>query len=224
MRFQVSDTGDGIPEESIRTVFESFEQLPTDQKKEGSGLGLAIVKGLLQLMGSEIKVRSKVGKGSNFYFDIGLGMPLPSATVTPIKKGGKSVALTSRKEEKLKRKVLLVEDDERIQMILFKLLMDKGNFYVDLVSDGAKVMETLINETYDLILMDVNLPNVSGDQVTRLIRDFPFKNIKNIPIIGITAFAFEENIKNYREAGMNQVMVKPFEEEILLKAISKLLK
>jgi len=224
MRFQVIDTGVGIPDDSIDTVFESFEQLPTEQKKEGAGLGLAIVKGLLQLMGSDIKLDSKVGKGSVFYFDIGLLIPLPSATANPIKKGGKTIDVALQNQDKPKYKVLLVEDDERIQMILFKLLMDKGNFYVDLVSDGAKVMETIINETYDLILMDVNLPNVTGDQVTRLIRDFPFKNIKSIPIIGITAFAFEENIKSYHEAGMNQVIVKPFEEEVLLKAISKHLK
>jgi CheY-like chemotaxis protein len=135
------------------------------------------------------------------------------------KVGRKSTPKVSRKF-----KLLLVEDDEHIQTILFKSLMDTDHFFIDLVYDGAMVMEEVINNTYDLILMDVNLPNVSGDQITRLIRDFPFKNIKKIPIIGITANAFEDDMKEYKKIGMNAVLIKPFEEKALIQTIFKLLK
>ena len=85
-------------------------------------------------------------------------------------------------------------------------------------------MGALVNHDYDIILMDVNLPNVSGDQVTRLVRGFPFKNIKNIPIIGITANAYQEDINSYLADGMNAVLSKPFEEDKLLETIFKFLK
>jgi len=119
---------------------------------------------------------------------------------------------------------LLVEDDERIQTVLFKSLMDTNLFYIDLINDGALVFEQIINNEYDIILMDVDLPNVQGDQITKLIRDFPFKNIKHIPIIGITANAFEENIKDYLSKGMNTVVPKPFELHELIETILRILK
>ena len=123
-----------------------------------------------------------------------------------------------------KYKILLAEDDINVQTVLFKLLLDTKYFTVDLVNDGALVMEHLINEEYDLLLIDINLPNVTGDQVARLIRDFPFKNIKKIPIIGITAYSFEDNFANYKDSGMNAILSKPFEHDELLDTIFKYLK
>lgn len=222
MRFEVSDTGLGIAENSTTTVFESFTQLNATEQNDGTGLGLSIVKGLLELMGSHINLRSTLGKGSTFYFDLVLKYPLH-----PIDKI-LSKELTNQKKihskSKKKYKLLLVEDDERIQTILFKFLMDADVFYIDLVSDGAMVMEEVINTNYDIILMDVNLPNVSGDQITRVIRDFPFKNIKNIPIIGITANAYKDDVKNYLDMGMNAVLSKPFEKEVLINTVFACLK
>ena len=118
----------------------------------------------------------------------------------------------------------MVEDDERTQTVLFKVLMETGLFYIDLVNDGALVFETVMNNSYDIILMDVDLPNVPGDQITKLIRDFPFKNIKNIPIVGITGNVFEESINEYLGVGMNAVVPKPFDFHELLETIVKLLR
>ncbi|MBD0779262.1 response regulator [Maribacter sp. ANRC-HE7] len=223
LRFEVNDTGIGIPSEKINTVFESFTQLEEEGKKGGAGLGLSIVKGLVELMGSEIKAESKSGKGSSFYFDVTLtyAMNLASKPIENTK--NKTVDISKLKGDR-KYKVLLVEDDERTQMVLFKTLMDTNLFFIDLVNDGAMVFETVINNNYDIILMDVDLPNVSGDQITKLIREFPFKNIKNIPIIGVTANVFEDNVDNYLKLGMNAVVPKPFDFNELLKAIVKLLK
>lgn len=85
-------------------------------------------------------------------------------------------------------------------------------------------MEEIVNNTYDVILMDVNLPNISGDQLVKVIRSFPFKNIKNIPIIGVTPYSYEAQLKAYLKAGMNAMLAKPFDEDELLKTIYRFLK
>lgn len=219
LRFGVKDTGQGIPKESLETIFESFEQLgPT----EGVGLGLAIVKGLLTLMESEIRIDSTAGVGSHFYFDVKLNYPLHQPVVPVLDEQTKKIKPKSGKTTKFK--ILLVEDDEQIQAALFKILIDTGDFFIDVVSDGALVMEEIVNNSYDLILMDVNLPNISGDQLVKVIRGFPFKNIKKIPIIGVTANSYQAHKDSYLKMGMNAVLPKPFDEDELLTTMSRLLK
>ncbi|AIZ40889.1 hybrid sensor histidine kinase/response regulator [Cellulophaga baltica] len=227
LRFEIVDTGVGISVENQTAIFESFSQLSGEQNSDaprGTGLGLSIVKGLLNLMDSEIKVISNVGEGSSFYFDLTLKQPLATTSktsiITPRKKKDKKAKFRTDK----KFRILLAEDDINVQTVLFKSLLDTNYFYIDLVSDGALVMEKLINEEYDLLLIDINLPNVTGDQVARLIRDFPFKNIKSIPIIGITAYSYEDDFKAFKKSGMNAVLSKPFEHEELLSTMAKYLK
>ena len=122
------------------------------------------------------------------------------------------------------KKLLLVEDDEYVQLTLFKILLNTDLFQIDLVYDGALVLQEVVGDNYDLILMDVNLPNLDGIHITKLIRDFPFKNIKKMPIIGITANASQESLDQCAKAGMNKVLVKPFEKEELLNTVFKILK
>ena len=218
LRFGVKDTGSGIPPEHLETIFESFEQLgPT----EGAGLGLAIVKGLLVLMDSDIKIDSEFGTGSHFYFDVTMKFPLhqPAPPVSL-----KNMRKKRRAQSESKFKVLLVEDDAQVQKALFKTLIDEGGFFVDVVSDGALVVEEIINNSYDIILMDVVLPNVSGDQVAKVIRSLPSTTLKKIPIIGITASSYSEQIAAYLKAGMNLVIAKPFDEDELLQAMYRFLK
>jgi len=223
LRFEVSDTGIGIPESKIETIFESFSQLEGKGKEQGSGLGLPIVKGLLKLMNSKIQLTTNLGEGSTFYFNLSLNyqLRLPSAMMIDSIKGKTGF---SNMVQNRKYKLLLVEDDDRIQSVLFKALLDTDIFYIDLVNDGALVLETVMNTDYDIILMDVDLPNVSGDQNTRLIREFPFKNIKSMPIVGITANAYEDDIADYLKKGMNAVVPKPFELSDLLDTILAQLK
>ncbi|WP_297707200.1 ATP-binding protein [uncultured Eudoraea sp.] len=218
LHFVVSDTGRGIPEDRQGIVFESFSQLTLQDKEKGTGLGLALVKGLLALMESEIALKSAPGKGSVFSFDLGLKVPLSfersATTQSPSKGTSRNIGKPDRKY-----KLLLVEDDERIQTLLFKVLMDTDQFYLDIINDGAQVLEQVIQNSYDLILMDINLPNTRGDHLTKIIRDFPFKNIKQLPIIGMTAFAYEDHLKTFKDAGMNKVLTKPFDKEELLSTI-----
>lgn len=224
LRFTVTDTGIGIPKENHTKIFESFNRVQTSDGPLGVGLGLSIVKGLLEHMGSAIIVSSGEEGGSTFYFDIVLKYPLHTAHSLKVKRGYQTFIENRKDLAKRKYRLLLVEDDERVQTAVLKWLMDIGEFYIDLVEDGSQVIEQLIGQNYDIMLLDVNLPNVSGDEITRVIRSFPFKNIKNIPIIGLTAYAFEEDIQRFLKAGMNQVISKPFDQEELHRSIKGLLR
>ena len=208
----------------ISSVFESFVQLGSGKNKNGSGLGLAIVKGFLNLMGSTIKVNSKYSEGSTFYFDLLLKFPLPSTSEEASADADIFDLKGFQKKYPQKLDVLVVEDDERIQTVLLKTLIDTDFFRVEILNDGSNVIKELVNNRYDLILMDINLPNLSGDQLAKLIREFPFKNIKNLPIIGLTANAYKDQLENYLTSGMNKVITKPFEKEELLKTIFLVLK
>lgn len=217
--FEVFDTGVGIPKEKQVYIFESFSQLKTNGKEQGSGLGLSIVMGLLNLMESKINIESSTGKGSIFKFDLSLKyqMNLGSENL----KVDDSNKKIQEYKTKRKYKILLVEDDERVQTVLFKSLLDTNLFYIDLINDGSLVIETVMNNDYDAILMDVDLPNITGDQLTKLIRELPFKNIKGIPIIGITATAFADSIADFKAKGMNDVITKPFDLNQVVKTILK---
>ena len=223
LHFAIADTGPGIPEDKQPTIFETFSQLASPEEQQGTGLGLALVKGLLELMESAITLHSIPGKGSTFSFDLGLKIPLQSAMQQQLEIGS---AATSRKmgSPGRKYKLLLVEDDERVLTVLFKMLMDSDQFYIDVLTDGGEVLEAVIQNEYDLILLDINLPNTRGDHITRIIRDFPFKNVKQLPIIGMTAYAYEDHMQAYKEAGMNTVLAKPFDKEELLQTIFGLLR
>ncbi|MBT8285740.1 MAG: response regulator, partial [Flavobacteriaceae bacterium] len=156
-------------------------------------------------------------------FDLDLRIPLESDMKVS---SGRPTKATSQKivGSGKKYRILLVEDDEKVLTVLFKMLMDTGHFYLDILSDGAQVLEQVIQNQYDLILMDINLPNTRGDQLTRVIREFPFKKVKQIPVIGITAFAYEDHLRAYKEAGMNEVLPKPFDKEELLNTIYSFLR
>ncbi len=221
IRFEVADTGLGIAKENQNKIFESFNQVQSNEIRKGVGLGLTIAKKLLELMGSSIKMESTLGEGSRFYFDINIPYILFPKSISNTK--SKSKDKNSKQLEK-KYKILLVEDDAYVQTTLFKVLLKTNRFKINLVYDGSLVFQEVVNNNYDLILMDVNLPNISGNQITKLIRDFPFKNVKNVPIVGITANALQKDIDQYLEAGMQKVLIKPFENEELLQTIFTLLK
>lgn len=224
LRFEVIDSGIGISEENKDAVFESFRQVNSNGTIKGVGLGLTIAKKLLVLMGGKIKMQSTFGEGSRFYFDLSFEYPLFADADSNFSSKSYISKIEAQQAEQKKYKILLVEDDTYVQTTLFKILLNTNRFKIDLAYDGALVLQEVVTNNYDLILMDVNLPNLDGNQITRLIRDFPFKNIKNTPIIGITANAFEENTDQCLKAGMQKVFTKPFEKEELLKAIFKTLK
>ncbi len=215
VRFAVTDTGPGIPPDKQEVIFESFSQLENPIKSRGSGLGLAIVKGILDLMDSKIQLISEKGQRTTFSFNLGLKIPLKSRLALSVSDYSK-VAYDKLGISGKKYKLLIVEDDERLLTVLFKMIMDTKRFYIDVLNDGSQVLESIVQNQFDIVLMDINLPNTKGDQLTRLIREFPFKNIRTLPIIGMTANAYEDQLKTYKEAGMNAILSKPFEQDDLI--------
>lgn len=206
--FEISDTGIGIPLEKQEQIFESFAQgsVEINRKYGGTGLGLAIVKRLIELMGGDIKVKSEVGYGSKFYFDL------------EIKNGNfeetKNIQAIIDDSIFIKKKVLLVEDNKINQMITKKIL-EKKQMVVELCETGEDAIEMVHNNKYDLVLMDVHLPGINGTIATEEIRKFD----TTTKIIALTAISLNENREMLMSFGMNDVITKPFNPDIFYKTI-----
>lgn len=213
IKFEVEDTGIGIAEKDISKIFDKFVQI--DRKEDdyqGAGLGLSIVKKLISLFKSDIYVESQEGKGTKFTFTIGFEGDLKKVNgiINQIK-----VDLS----DDLVYRVLVVEDNKINQMVTRKI-MEKNNFKAVIVDDGYAAMEALSKEYFDVILMDINMPLINGFETSRLIR----KKGITIPIIALTAFDKEEVSEEAISAGMNDVLIKPFEPSKLMYIIETLIK
>lgn len=210
VEFQVEDNGIGIAAEDQNKIFEKFVQVGRSENDyQGTGLGLAIVKRLLTLFKSEISLESELGKGTKFKFIIAFEYD-PVKTVEIIK--NIKVDLSSSQIFKI-----LVVEDNKINQTVTKRIIEKNNCSCFMVDDGFKAIEILNKEVFDVILMDINMPVINGFETTRKIRR---KGIKT-PIIALTAFAKDEIIEEAISAGMNDIMVKPFEPLKLFKVINE---
>ncbi|MFD2822351.1 hybrid sensor histidine kinase/response regulator [Lacinutrix iliipiscaria] len=219
IHFEISDTGIGIENENLNTIFDSFTQLNEEQHHKGTGLGLSIVKNLVELMSGNISVDSEFNKGTTFALNISFKIE-HSIKKSALKNSPEQEETTATK----KHNILLVEHSEITQLSVLKILASKGHFYLDIVSDPADVIPTIENQNVDLILMDINLPTTSGDELALKIRQLPEREHKKIPIIALTGKVFPEDLKRYKKAKINAVIAKPFDEKSLLKTINKYLK
>lgn len=210
--FVIKDTGIGIPKDKLATVFESFSQgsVEINRKYGGTGLGLTIVKKLVELLGGEIKLESIVDKGSTFSFDLHFTV---DEQRLPIKEKPKKYAHLKNK------KILVVEDNKINQMITKKMLENKG-MHCEVIDNGEQAIETAKTNTYDLILMDVHLPGINGTIATKRIRNFDSVT----PVIAITAISLDENREMLLSYGMNDVITKPFHPEDFYSIIAKNIK
>lgn len=209
--FKISDTGIGIPAADLDKIFDKFVQI--DRKEDdyqGTGLGLSIVKKLVKLFDSDIQVESKEGVGTTFDFTIVFDSD--KAKVNEII-NNIDVDLSSDKIYK----VLVVEDNKINQMVTKKIL-EKSNFKSTIVDDGYAAIEAIGKEHFDVILMDINMPLINGFETTRMIRKKGF----NTPIIALTAFAKDEITEEALSVGMNDILIKPFESSKLTKMIENL--
>ncbi|SFW73716.1 His Kinase A (phospho-acceptor) domain-containing protein [Sinomicrobium oceani] len=215
IRFEVQDNGMGIESETLPLIFDSFAQGSTqiNRKYGGTGLGLTIVKNLLNLMGSDIKVESSPGKGSTFTFDLSL------TTTGEIEISGEAVPAVEEEltEEEIVFEnihVLLVEDN-KINQVVTKKMLAKKNITSEVANDGYEAIEMAKNNTYDLILMDIHMPGISGIVATEEIRKFN----KKVPIVALTAISLEENMDALYNAGCNDIITKPFKPQVFYKKI-----
>jgi PAS domain S-box-containing protein len=221
LRFEVRDTGIGIAVENQQRLFNAFEQADnsTTRRYGGTGLGLAISKRLTRLMGGDMGVESEVGAGSTFWFEIRLSKSDHTRPGTLERSLG-SADLQLRALHSGAR-VLLAEDEPINQEVSRGLLEDVG-LKVDIANDGSEAVAMAGRSDYDLILMDMQMPNMDGMDATRQIRRLP--HAKNIPILAMTANAFIEDEKRCREAGMDDFLSKPVDPERLFATLLKWLR
>ncbi|WP_125140306.1 transporter substrate-binding domain-containing protein [Clostridium transplantifaecale] len=207
LRFNVKDTGIGIPKEDLDRIFRAFEQAPgSNLRAPGTGLGLAISSSLVRLMGGELGVESESGAGAEFYFEI----------VLPVFEGELSENSGGETKAQLYLqglRILLAEDNDLNAEIAIELLKAQG-MTVDRAEDGQKAVEMFEKSAeryYDVILMDINMPRKDGLQAAREIRGIDRPDAGCVPILAMTANTFQEDRENAAASGMSGFLPKPFD-------------
>jgi signal transduction histidine kinase/CheY-like chemotaxis protein len=229
VRFAVSDTGIGIPPDRQAAVFEKFTQADgsTTRKFGGTGLGLSICCQLVELMGGKIELESAVGKGSTFSFVI--SMDLAGGEEAKEASSKAVVSATDNQEKKTKQRVLLVEDN-LVNQKLATLLIKKQGCEVEVAGDGLLALEKLEEQFFDIILMDVQMPNLDGHAATRKIREIEASDQRAdyvglagpdpVWIVGLTAHARKEDEQRCYDCGMNAFLTKPIIRDKLNKILA----
>ena len=215
IRFEIVDTGIGIPKEKQALVFESFSQANSDttRKYGGTGLGLTITKKLIELHKSEILLSSEYGKGTTFYFDL-----LFEKAPILFSESKQDIHFVEKNIEG--KRILLVEDNPFNQLIATKFLQ-KWKVIVDTAENGKIALKKLDINTYDLILMDIQMPEMNGIETTKFIRSHENTLLQKIPIIALTAAAMENDKEKLLQDGMNDYVSKPFNPNDLYKKIAQ---
>jgi PAS domain S-box-containing protein len=223
--FSITDTGIGISKDKQNSIFESFNQAYTDTSRKfgGTGLGLAITKNLIELQGGKIWLVSDIGKGSTFYFELTFNKSHFEPNATPAIKIPQPPIITSNIANRSLdgARILLVEDNSMNQFLATQILK-KWNAEVHLAETGTEALTMLKNNSFDLVLMDLQMPEMSGYEATTYIREGNngIRNTK-IPIIALTADAFEETKTRVLQTGMNDFITKPFKQDELFTKIVK---
>ena len=224
IELSVWDTGIGITPEAVERIFNPFEQADgsTTRKYGGTGLGLPICQRLVRLMGGDIKVVSTPGSGSVFTFAIRLPVAHSVAKVSVVTPQSGIVAEQALRSEFATCRVLVAEDDWVNQEVALELLRETLNFTVDVAEDGVQALELALRQRYDIILMDMQMPELDGLGATQAIREIP--GFAETPIIAMTANAFAEDRTRCLDAGMNDFIAKPVNPDHLFVIMLKWLR
>lgn len=217
LRFEVSDTGIGIVPEICDKMFDAFEQADDSitRKYGGTGLGLTITRHIVHLMHGEVGVRSEVGQGSHFWLTVRVGKGSKVVSSEMMKQEAPEVQLRSRYAHK---RVLIAEDDPINQEVAAMLLKEVG-LESEVVSNGLQALLRVKEKTYDLVLMDMQMPEMDGLSATRAIRQLP--HATKLPIIAMTANAFAEDRNRCVMVGMNDFIAKPVDPTVLYRLLLK---
>ena len=213
LRFEIQDTGLGISDDVKNIIFESFSQgdLSNTKKFQGTGLGLAISKHLVELMGGKINFESYLNVGTTFYVDIAFTYS------NEIKEETKQEKIKTNSVLKESKKALVAEDSEVNQIVIKKILSLIGFGDIDLAWNGEEAVDLVSKYDYDVVFMDIQMPQMDGLEATRLIR---LKN-KKIPIIALSAAVLPKDTQECFEVGMNAHVKKPIDKKELLNAIAE---
>ena len=206
LHIEIEDNGVGISKKKQKSIFETFSQgsLQINRKFGGSGLGLSIVKNLLELMNSKIQLESQLGKGSKFWFNISLDISedhIEDINPKNIIYDIDYVALENVK--------ILVVEDNKINQMITKKILEKNKMICQVADNGMDAIKMVKETNFEVILMDIHMPGISGIEATQKIRTFN----KDIPIIALTAVTIDENLDDFYKAGFNEIIPKPFKPE-----------
>ncbi|MFV0573659.1 MAG: ATP-binding protein [Xanthomarina gelatinilytica] len=205
VRFEIEDNGIGISEEKQNQLFESFSQgsIQINRKYGGTGLGLSIVKGLIQILKGTISLKSELGMGSKFMFE------LPLKYSEKVKTEEVVNYFKDISEIDLKNINILVVEDNKINQMITKKILNKMKLNCDVIDNGEDAVNMVKNKNYHVVLMDIHMPGISGLEATRLIRTFN----KDITIFALTAVTLEDKMHEFDEAGFDDIISKPFKQE-----------
>ena len=210
LRFIIKDDGIGIPKSKQETIFDNFAQVKNqNQEYEGTGLGLAIVKKLIHLHNSEIHIKSEENVGSEFSFDLSYEKAIKEKDISS--KSGDNISIGTTNFN------ILIVDDNKINQIVTQNILKKKGYTCDLASNGMDAIDMLKNENFDLVLMDINMPEMNGLDATTVVRTFN----THIPIIALTAVEEGEIRDQALSVGMNDVIIKPYDTQQFFQTIMK---
>lgn len=207
LRFEIEDNGIGITKEKQDEMFESFSQgsVQINRKYGGTGLGLSIVKGLIKILKGKIYLKSELGKGTTFFFEI----PLEKAEKVEAPKVEETKQSNKMGELDLSEVKILVVEDNKINQMITKKILNKMGLYCDVVDNGEAAVEQVKSTNYNVVLMDIHMPGISGLEATKIIRTFD----KELVIFALTAVTLEDKMHEFGEAGFNDIISKPFKQE-----------
>ncbi|WP_297706697.1 ATP-binding protein [uncultured Eudoraea sp.] len=209
--FEVKDNGIGISIEQQQHIFDSFEQgsIQINREYGGTGLGLTIVKSLLGLFDSKIQLKSTMGKGTSFFFELDLKSKDSVLDDIPFE--------IVQKDYDLNGLHLLVVEDNKINQVITKKMLNKRGISCEIAGNGNTAVEMANTSQYDGILMDIHMPGISGVEATIQIRKFD----SDIPIIALTAISLDDSLESFYAAGCNDVVTKPFKPEVFYQKIGE---
>lgn len=216
LQMAVADTGIGMDQQTIARLFTRFMQADPSSTRRfgGTGLGLSIAQELARIMGGQVTVESRLGQGSTFTLVLSLALAPTLAEAAP-----EPEEPLAGPEEEVTLRILAAEDDEINRLVLSGFLIPYGHA-LTLVADGAEAVEAARTGSYDIVLMDVMMPNLDGVQATRAIRALPPPHCE-VPIIALTANALAGHREEYLKAGMDDYVSKPISRVALYRAIER---
>ena len=207
LRFEIEDNGIGISQEKQDHMFESFSQgsIQINRKYGGTGLGLSIVKGLIDILKGKIYLKSELEKGTTFYFEI----PLEYTAIEEAKEIKTTYFSGNTEDLDLKNVTILVVEDNKINQMITKKILTKMNLKCDIVDNGEDAVDMIRTSKYDIVLMDIHMPGISGIEATKIVRSFDKEQL----IFALTAVTIEDKMHEFEEAGFTDIIPKPFKQE-----------
>ena len=218
VKFSVADTGFGIPKEKQSGIFDAFIQgdSSTTRRYGGTGLGLAICRQIAELMDGNVGVKSKLGEGSVFWFTVSLNVPEQDQKLQELPKD----SIAAFKEFSAINNKALVVEDNLINQLVAKKILEKEGFEVDISENGVEAVEAVQENNYAFVLMDIQMPEMDGYEATKKIREMEKLTGHHLPIIALTASAMDVDRELCIQSGMDEYVAKPVSRVTLLKALN----